>query len=103
MVLVFLLVYGVQKEMPSSNAPPPSASVGSGQPETVTATRENRQKAGAPVRPPTGGSDRETSRETGIKETRRRRAPPGRGGPAAGRAASPARSPGATSIVTSFS
>jgi len=71
-VLVFLLVYGVQKEMPPSNAPPPSSSIGSGQPETVTGTPENRQKAVAPVRPPTGGSDRGISRETGKEETRRR-------------------------------
>jgi len=69
-VLVFLLAYGVQKEMPSSKAPPPPASVGSGQPETATGMRENRQKAGAPARPPTEGSDRETRK----KETRRQTA-----------------------------
>jgi hypothetical protein len=66
-VLVFLLVYGVQKEMPSSKAPPPPPSVGSGKTETVTGLRENRQKTGAPARPLSEGSVRETRR----KETRR--------------------------------
>jgi len=69
-VLVFLLAYGVQKEMPSSKAPPPPASVGSGKAEPATGTRENRQKAGAPARPPAEGSDRETRK----KETRRQTA-----------------------------
>src|SRR3990172_21228 len=67
--LVFLLAYGVQKEMPSSKAPPPPASVGSEQPETATGMRENRQKAGTPVRPPTGGSDRETRKNEMRRQT----------------------------------
>jgi hypothetical protein len=66
-VLVFLLAYGVQKEMPSSKAPPPLPAVGSGKTETGAGLRENRQKAGAPVKPTTEGSDRETRK----KETRR--------------------------------
>ena len=66
-VLVFLLAYGVQKEMPSSKGPPSPASVGSGKTETATGTRENRQKAGTPARPPAEGSGRETRK----KETRR--------------------------------
>src|SRR4030066_236209 len=68
-VLVFLLAYGVQKEMTSSKAPPPPASVGSGQPETATGMRENRQKAGAPARPPTEGSDRETRKNEMRRQT----------------------------------
>jgi hypothetical protein len=71
-VLAFLLVYGVQKEMPSSTPPPPPASVGSGHPETAAATREIRQKAEVPARPPAGGSDRKANRETGKEETPRR-------------------------------
>src|SRR3972149_1120988 len=42
-VLVFLLAYGVQKEMPSSKSPLSPASVGSGKTEPATGTRENRQ------------------------------------------------------------
>jgi hypothetical protein len=66
-VLVFLLAYGVQKEMPSSKAPPPPATVGSGKAETATGLREKRQKAGAPARPLSERSDRGTRK----KETRR--------------------------------
>src|SRR4030065_477759 len=50
--------------------PPLPAAVGAGKPDTAAGTRENRQRAGAPARPPTEGSDR----ETGKKETRRQTA-----------------------------
>jgi hypothetical protein len=66
-VLVFLLAYGVQKEMPSSKAPPPPISVGSGKTETAAGLWEHRQNTGAPAKPLSGGFGRETRK----KETRR--------------------------------
>src|SRR4030065_307893 len=57
------------RNLPPGQAPPP-ATGGSGKPEPAPGTRETRQKAGAPARPPTEGSDR----ETGKKETRRQTA-----------------------------
>jgi hypothetical protein len=66
-VLVFLLAYGVQKEMPSSITPPPPTSVGSGKTETTAGLRENRQNTGAPAKPLSEGFGRETRK----KKTRR--------------------------------
>src|SRR3990172_7890604 len=68
-VLVFLLVYGVQKELPSSKAPPPPAAVESGNPETATGMQESRQKAVAPARTPTDGSGREASKKETPRQT----------------------------------
>src|SRR4030066_1860463 len=67
-VLVFLLAYGIRKEMPASKvSPAPSASVESGTPESGPHTRTARQKAGAPVKRPPDAADR----ETGEKEAPR--------------------------------
>jgi anti-sigma factor RsiW len=72
-VLVFLLAYGIRKEMPASKvSPAPSAFVESGAPESGTDTRTDRQKAGAPVKRPPDAADRETAEKEaprGISST----------------------------------
>src|SRR4030066_797412 len=68
-VLVFLLAYGIRKEMPASKvSPAPSVSVERGTPESRTDTRTDRQKAGAPVKRPPAAADRGTGENEAPRE-----------------------------------
>ncbi len=66
-VLVFLLVYGIQKELPSTTpVPSPPASAESGKPAAGSGTDAMRPDA-VPARAPGAGPSPETERETTAK------------------------------------
>lgn len=64
-VLIFLLAYGIQKEIPGTKTrPSPPASAESGKPAAGAAMRAGRQKASAPPERPAGAADRKVEEKT---------------------------------------
>lgn len=70
--LIFLLAYGIQKEMPATKVPPsPIASIESEKPESGTGMRADRQKTDALRKRPADAADREVKAETTPAEPKR--------------------------------
>lgn len=63
--LIFLLAYGIQKEIPGTTPrPSPTASVESGKPATGAEPREGRRKASTPSERPADAADRKIEEKT---------------------------------------